>query len=76
MQQLKEELLKNKTLFEEFVRRKFVFSHAAEIYGGFAGLFDLGPIGSAIRSNLLNAFREHFIIYDDLLELTCTNLTP
>ena len=76
MKELMETLIKNKPLFEEFIRWKFVYAHAAEIYGGFAGLFDLGPIGSAIWSNILQAFREHFIINDDLLELTCTNLTP
>lgn len=44
--------MKNKPFFEDLVRRKFVYGPAAEIYGGFAGLFDLGPIGCALQSNL------------------------
>jgi glycyl-tRNA synthetase len=48
MKEIKEILLKNKPLFEDLVKRKFVYGHSAEIYGGFAGLFDLGPIGCAL----------------------------
>lgn len=76
MKEVKEILIKNKPLFEDLIKRKFVYGHAAEIYGGFAGLFDLGPIGCALQSNFFKLFREHFIVQEDLLELSCTNLTP
>lgn len=76
MQEIRDLLIKNKPLFEDLIKRKFVYGHAAEIYGGFAGLYDLGPIGCALQQNLFKIFREHFIIKEDLLELSCTNLTP
>jgi glycyl-tRNA synthetase len=37
-------------------RRGFAFQ-SAEIYGGLNGIYDIGPLGSALRSNLKNAWR-------------------
>ena len=32
-----------------------------QIYGGVSGLFDLGPPGTALQSNLLDIWRKHFV---------------
>lgn len=40
------------------------------------GLFDYGPVGCAIKNNMFNVWRDHFIIADDMLEVSCPTLTP
>jgi len=37
-------------------------------------LYDYGPLGSAIKTNVENLWRQHFILEDDMLELSCTNM--
>ena len=32
-----------------------------QIYGGVSGLFDLGPPGTALQTNLLDIWRKHFV---------------
>lgn len=39
-----------------------MYFQAAEIYGGCAGLYDLGPIGSAIKNNIEQLWRDHFVL--------------
>jgi glycyl-tRNA synthetase len=43
---------------------------------GFKGLFDLGPPGCAIKANLLNYWRQFFVLEDNMLEVDTTSLTP
>ena len=40
------------------------------------GLFDLGPPGCALKANLLDTWRRHFVLAENMLEMECTNLTP
>lgn len=61
---------------EDLLKRKFFITQAFEIYGGVAGLFDFGPLGSALKNNVEQLWRNHFILEEDMLEITCTNLTP
>lgn len=75
-QSFQKQLLANRALFEDIVRRKFIFCQAAEIYGGVAGLFDYGPVGAGIKNNLIQAWKNHFIVEEELLEISCTTLTP
>jgi glycyl-tRNA synthetase (class II) len=46
-----------------------------EIYGGVAGLYDYGPLGSMTKSNVEQQWRQHFVLEEDMLEVTCSNLT-
>ena len=73
---LRQKLVKNRALFEDLVKRKFIYAQTAEIYGGSSGLYDYGPIGSGIKTNLINKWKRHFIVEEDLLEISCTTLTP
>lgn len=43
---------------------------------GIAGLFDYGPPGCSLQNNILQTWRNHFVLEEDMLELDCTNLTP
>ncbi|EGG18010.1 glycyl-tRNA synthetase [Cavenderia fasciculata] len=61
---------------EDLMKRRFFITPAFEIYGGVAGLYDYGPPGCAIKANLINLWRQHFVINEDMLEVDCTSLTP
>ncbi len=76
MEKIKDVLAKNRPLFEDLVKRKFIYTQTAEIYGGLAGLYDYGPIGTGIKRNLIEKWKKHFIVEEDLLEISCTTLTP
>lgn len=67
---------KQRPLFDDLVKRRFIFTLAAEIYGGVAGLYDYGPIGASLKNNLIQKWRSHFIVEEDLLEISTTCLTP
>ena len=69
-------LKKQRNLFEDLVKRRFVYTQTAEIYGGVGGLFDYGPIGTAIKNNLIQMWRTHFLLEDDINEISCTTLVP
>lgn len=60
---------------EDLIKRKFFFTQAFEIYGGVAGMYDYGPLGSALKGNVEQQWKNHFILEEDMLELTCTCMT-
>ena len=54
----------------------FFWVPAFEVYGSVAGLYDLGPTGCGIERNILQKWREFFVLEDDMLEVRCSSLTP
>ncbi|EGD74118.1 glycyl-tRNA synthetase [Salpingoeca rosetta] len=81
-QKLHEELEKHKDTsfnregFEDLMKRRFFYAPAFEIYGGTAGLYDYGPTGCAIMNNIQQEWRRHFVLEDNLLEISCPAMTP
>jgi glycyl-tRNA synthetase len=65
----------DKAVLDALLARRFFFSPAFEIYGGVAGLYDYGPTGSGLQANILDAWRKHYIIEEDMLELDTTIMT-
>jgi glycyl-tRNA synthetase len=65
----------DKTNLDAVLARRFFFAPAFEIYGGVAGLYDYGPTGSSLQANILDAWRKHYIIEEDMLELDTTIMT-
>ena len=43
---------------------------------GINGLYDFGPMGCAMKANLLQAWRKHFVLEEQMLEVSCSMLTP
>ena len=43
---------------------------------GVTGLYDFGPVGCAMKSNLLQAWRNFFILEDQMLEVDTAIVTP
>ena len=71
-----QELQNNKKLLDDLVKRRNVYFQGAEIYGGCAGLYDLGPIGCAIKNNIEQVWRDHFVLEEDMFEINTTCVLP
>jgi glycyl-tRNA synthetase len=61
---------------ESVLKRRFFFAPSFEIYGGVSGLYDYGPPGCALQANIIDTWRKHFVLEEDMLEVDCTMLTP
>jgi len=66
----------DRALLDSTLRRRLFYTPAFEIYNGVAGLFDYGPPGCALQANIIDIWRKHFVIEEDMLEVDCTVLTP
>lgn len=61
---------------ESVLRQRFFYAPAFDLYGGVSGLYDFGPPGCAFQANVIDYWRKHFILEEDMLEVDCTMLTP
>lgn len=66
----------DRTKFEILIKRRFIFNQSYEIYGGGSGFFDLGPIGCALKTNILQFWRTFFVLEEQMLEIECPAMTP
>jgi len=66
----------DRVLLDTMLRRRLFYTPAFEIYNGVGGLYDYGPPGCALQANIVDLWRKHFIIEEDMLEVDCTVLTP
>lgn len=58
------------------MKRRFFYDQSFAIYGGVNGLYDYGPMGCAMKANLINEWRRFFILEEQMLEIDCSMLTP
>uniref|UniRef100_A0A1B0GLL4 Glycine--tRNA ligase n=1 Tax=Lutzomyia longipalpis TaxID=7200 RepID=A0A1B0GLL4_LUTLO len=61
---------------EDLLKRRFFFDQSFAIYGGISGQYDFGPMGCALKANMLAAWRQFFIMEEQMLEVDCSILTP
>jgi len=61
---------------EDLLKRRFFYDQSFAIYGGVNGLYDYGPMGCAMKANLINEWRRFFILEEQMLEIDCSMLTP
>ena len=55
-------------------RRGFVYP-SFEIYGGVAGFYDYGPLGSQLKQNLENLWRRFYLLQDICVEINTPTIT-
>ncbi len=72
--------MENQELMEKVVslakRRGFIFPNS-EIYGGFAGFFDYGPLGLALKNNIKNSWWNKFVASrEDVFGVDACLVTP
>ncbi|KAJ1569818.1 Glycine--tRNA ligase 1, mitochondrial [Nowakowskiella sp. JEL0078] len=65
----------DRSALDAVLTRRFFFAPSFQIYGGVAGFFDYGPSGCALQNNILDVWRKHFVLEEDMLEIDCTNIT-
>lgn len=66
----------DRPVLDSMLRRRLFYTPSFEVYGGVAGLYDYGPPGCALQSNIVDIWRKHFVLEEDMLEVDCTALTP
>ncbi len=73
---MSEEKTFNRSAMENLLERRFFYHQSFPIYDGISGLYDYGPVGCAIKINILTLWRRHFILEEQMLEIDCSMLTP
>merc|ERR1719289_187217 len=66
----------DRSKMEDTLKRRFFYDQSFAIYGGVTGQFDFGPMGCALKANLLAAWRNYFVLEEHMLEVDCTAITP
>jgi len=56
-------------------RRGFLWP-SSEIYGGIAGFYDYGPLGSAMKRNIEDVWRRYYILGEGFAEISSTMISP
>jgi len=60
----------------ELATRKGFWFPSAEIYGGPAGFYDYGPLGVALKQNIIEMWRKNFVEADGMLEIDGAAIMP
>jgi glycyl-tRNA synthetase len=62
----------------DLAKRRGFFWPSYEVYGGVAGLYDLGPLGALLKTNIVNLWREYFVLrhQDFVVEIETPVITP
>ena len=55
-------------------RRGFIYP-SFEIYGGVAGFYDYGPLGTQLKNNIENLWRNYYILRDNCVEVNTPTIT-
>jgi glycyl-tRNA synthetase len=66
----------DRSKMEDLIKRRFFYDQSFAIYGGITGQFDFGPMGCALKSNMIQLWRKYFIMQEQMLEVDCSILTP
>lgn len=60
----------------EIARRRGFFWGSFEIYGGLSGFLDLGPLGTGLKREIENSWREFFLTRHGFVEISTPIITP
>ncbi|MFZ3076978.1 MAG: glycine--tRNA ligase [Candidatus Aenigmatarchaeota archaeon] len=63
-------------LIESIAKRRGFFWPAAEIYGGIAGFWNYGPLGTALKNKLVQQWRKEFVKNEGAHEIETTDILP
>jgi len=56
-------------------KRRGIIYPSFEIYGGVAGFYDYGPLGSQLKLNIENLWRKFFLLKDNCIEINTPTIT-
>jgi len=63
-------------LLSEIARRRGFFWGSFEIYGGLSGFLDLGPLGTGLKRQIEDLWREFFLARHGFVEISTPIITP
>lgn len=67
----------DRAVLDSLLKRRMFYTPSFEIYHDAPkGLFDYGPPGCALQANIVDIWRKHFVLEEDMLELDTPALTP
>ena len=52
------------------LERRLFYIPSFKIYGSVAGFYDYGPPGCAVKQNITQYWRQHFVLEEAMLEVT------
>lgn len=58
------------------LERRLFYLPSFKIYGAVAGFYDYGPPGCAVKQNVTQLWRRHFVLEEGMLEVECPAVTP
>ncbi|XP_067928852.1 glycine--tRNA ligase-like isoform X2 [Watersipora subatra] len=61
---------------EDLLKQKFFYDISFSIYGGVAGQYDFGPLGCAVKNNIIDEWRKFFVLEEGIFEVNTSCLTP
>ncbi|MES1921800.1 hypothetical protein MHBO_003335 [Bonamia ostreae] len=61
---------------ERLTAKHFLYLPSASIYGGVSGLYDYGPLGCKLKTNIINYWRNFFVLEENIFEIETMTLTP
>ena len=61
--------------FDDTIVRKMFVIPSFEIHGGVKGLFDLGPPACGLKANIIDLWRKHFVLTENMLEVSSNAAT-
>src|SRR5437773_10055013 len=73
---LTSELKDRYRLLSEIARRRGFFWGALQIYGGLSAFLDLGPLGTGLKREIEDTWREFFIRRHGFVEISTPIITP
>ncbi len=56
-------------------RRGFIWP-AFDIYGGLRGFYDYGPLGAAMKDNIISIWKRYYVLEEGMAEIDSPNLGP
>ena len=51
------------------MQRQLFYVPSFKIYGSVAGFYDYGPPGCAVKQNITQFWRQHFVLEENMLEV-------
>src|SRR3989344_2060102 len=57
-------------------RRRGFFWPSSELYGGLAGFYDYGPVGSLLKQNIEKEWKKLFVVQEGMLLIETPNVMP
>lgn len=67
--------MKNDEVMNIAKKRGFLWS-SFEIYSGVAGFFDYGPLGATLKNNIMNKWRNYYVISEGFYEIESPTIMP